>query len=219
MGSFLLQMADWTFKQALAAIWSPSSIPASVLDSQAGLCLGNICFVELCMTLRMCTISFKHFEQLLTGGSFNSKCKVVEDYSHSTAILLAFVLDADLTDIASMGISMMVHQCGGLLASIDSVMSFLKNICGDLKHIHKLNMQMYHTYVMLFGNYGRHMAFATDLPYCIVYTAEYYRTKDPQIITILNPENHPATMVFRWHASVLTPGIEQSTSQLHENTS
>ena len=179
----------------LAAIQSPSSIPTSVLESLAGLRLGDIHFVELCMTLRIHTISFKHFEQLLTDGSFNPEHKAVDDYSHSTAIFLVFVLDADLVDIESVGISMVVHWCGGSLASINSVKTFPENIQGDLKHIHELNMQMCHTYAILIRNYGRHMAFTTDLPYCIVYTAEYYRAKDPQIMMILNPENHPAAMV------------------------
>ena len=31
-------------------------------------------------------------------------------------------------------------------------------------------------YMMLIGNYGGHMVFATDPPYCVTYAAEYKHT-------------------------------------------
>ena len=119
----------------------------------------------------------------------------MDDYSHSTTILLAFVPNADLMDIESVGIRMVLHWHGGSLASISSMQTFLENIHSDLKDIHKLNMQTRCTYVMLIGNYGGHRAFATDLPYCIAYAAIYYKTTDPQTMMILNPENHPAAIL------------------------
>ena len=157
-----MQMACWTYKEVPKAIRSPLSILASVLGGPGGLH-----FVELHTTLRMHTVSFEHFKRLLTDGSFNPECKVTDDYSHSTAILFAFVPDAELMDIESVGIRMVVHQHSGSLASISSMQTFLQNIHANLKDICKLNLQMRHTYVMLIGNYGSHMAFTTDLPYCI----------------------------------------------------
>ena len=188
-------MVDWTYKEALKAIKSPSSIPASVLEGPGGLHLGDIHFVELHTTLRMHTVSFEHFEQLLTDGSFNPEFKVTDDYSHPTAILLGFVPDANLMDIESVGIGMVMHWHGGSLACISSVQTFPKNIRSNPKGIHKLNMQMHRMYVMLIRNHGGHMAFTTDLPYCIAYTAIYYKTTDPQTMMILNPENHPSVVL------------------------
>ena len=43
--------------------------------------------------------------------------------------------------------------------------------------------------MMLITNYGRHMAFATEPPYCVAYAAEY-RDKDPSKMTSRDPENH-----------------------------
>ena len=46
-------MVDWTFKKALAAIKSPSSISLDTLVSLVGLRLGDIRFAKIQMNLRM----------------------------------------------------------------------------------------------------------------------------------------------------------------------
>ena len=46
-------MADWTFKKALVAIKSPSSISLDTLVSLVGLHLGDICFAKIQTNLRM----------------------------------------------------------------------------------------------------------------------------------------------------------------------
>ena len=92
-------MADWTFRQALSTIKSPPSIPTSVLESSAGLCLGDIHFAEICTTLQMCVVSIAPLERLIANGSFNPECMAESDYSHSTAILLTFIPDAKLKRI------------------------------------------------------------------------------------------------------------------------
>ena len=84
-------MADWTFNDALAAIKSPPSIPTSVLESPAGLHLGDICFAEICTTLQMCTVSITLLEKLVANGCFNPEHKPEDDYSCSTAILLMYL--------------------------------------------------------------------------------------------------------------------------------
>ena len=50
-------------------------------------------------------------------------------------------------------------------------------------------------YMMLIGNYGRHMAFAMDPPYCVAYAVEYKNTADPSKMTFCDPLNHGFTMV------------------------
>ena len=95
-------------------------------------------------------------------------------------------------DIEKVDIRLVVGQCGGLLTSLDSIWSFINNICKDLKDAHESNMPTCHMYVMLIGNYGRHMAFTTDLPFCLAYPTEHYNMKDPLTMMIHNPENHPA---------------------------
>lgn len=44
---------------------------------------------------------------------------------------------------------------------------------------------------MLIGNYGGHMAFATDPLFCLAYPVEYLEKKDPGAMMIRNLENHP----------------------------
>ena len=48
---------------------------------------------------------------------------------------------------------------------------------------------------MFIGNYGRHMAFATDPPYCVAYATEYKNTDDPSKMTFREPLNHGFAMV------------------------
>ena len=64
-------MADLTFRQALSTLESPPSIPTSVLESSAGLRLGDIRSAELCTTLRMHAVSLVLLESLIADGSFN----------------------------------------------------------------------------------------------------------------------------------------------------
>ena len=49
-------------------------------------------------------------------------------------------------------------------------------------------------YMVLIGNYGGHMAFATDPPYCVAYSTEY-KTNDPSQMTPCHTQNHPYAMV------------------------
>ena len=47
---------------------------------------------------------------------------------------------------------------------------------------------------MFIGNYGGHMAFATDPPYCVAYAADY-KNNDPSKMTPREPLNHAYAMV------------------------
>ena len=49
--------------------------------------------------------------------------------------------------------------------------------------------------MMLIENYGRHMAFTTDPPYCVAYAADYKNTNDPSKMTPREPLNHAYAMV------------------------
>ena len=48
--------------------------------------------------------------------------------------------------------------------------------------------------MMFIGNYGGHMAFTTDPPYCVAYAADY-QNKDPAKMTPCKPLNHTYAMV------------------------
>ena len=48
--------------------------------------------------------------------------------------------------------------------------------------------------MILIGNYGGHMAFATDPPYCVAYAADY-QDNDPSKMMPRETLNHPYAMV------------------------
>ena len=75
-------MADWTFKDALAAIQSLPSILISVLQSTGGLRLGDICFAKIQTTLRMRTVPIGILEKWAEDGSFNPDHMGEGDHSH-----------------------------------------------------------------------------------------------------------------------------------------
>ena len=76
------------FKDALAAIQSPPSIPISVLQSVGGLCLGDIRFAKIQTTLHMQTIPIVILEKWPEDGNLNPEHMAEGDYSHTTAILI-----------------------------------------------------------------------------------------------------------------------------------
>ena len=81
-------MADWTFKKALAAIKSPSSISLDTLVSPVGLRLGDIRFAKIQTNLHMQTVAMAVLEEWILNGSFNPHHKPDEDCSHTAAILI-----------------------------------------------------------------------------------------------------------------------------------
>ena len=89
-----------------------------------------------------------------------------------------------------------VLSIGTALKSIRSVLK----LEGDKQRPHRW------AYMMLIANYGRHMAFTTEPPYCVAYAAEYW-DKDPSRMTSRDPENHwyvtvSEKMIVRWLLSV-----------------
>ena len=181
--------------QVLSAIKNPPSITTSVLESSAGLCLGDICFAEIYTTLRMHAVSFTLFERLIANGSFNPEHMAESDYSHSTAILLVFIPDAQLKDIERVGIGLVICQCNRLLTPISSVDQFITYIHNALKLEGVSHMLTVRMYAMLLSNYGGHMAYATDLPFCVAYPLEFVKKDDPGAMTFQDLDNHPVTFM------------------------
>ena len=93
----------------------------SVLWSVQGLHMGDIRFAEIQTSFKMCTIPFCMFLQFIEKGSFKAENLPVDSYSHTTAILLAFVPNPRLTDIECVGIGNVIQRCRSPLGGIDSV--------------------------------------------------------------------------------------------------
>ena len=76
-----------------------------VLQSVQGLRMGDICFAEIQTTFKMCTVPFCIFLQFVEKGSFNTDNLPADSYSHTTAILLAFIPNRTLKTSSMWGLA------------------------------------------------------------------------------------------------------------------
>ena len=133
--SVLLQMVDWMFKKALAAIQSPPSIPFTTLLSTDGLRLGDICFAKIQMNLCMWTIAIAVLEEWISNGSFNPDYKPDEDHSHTTAILLVLTPNMQGTVLTYASIGLIVRWRMGPVGWIEDIPKLITFICSQLREI------------------------------------------------------------------------------------
>ena len=177
-------MTTWSFRDALAGLEARGCFDKSVLRSTQGLCMGDIRFAEIQTTFKIRVVPFCTFLQFVKKGSFNADNLPADGYSHTTAILLAFVPDPCLTDIKCVGIGNVIRRHRSPLGDIASIHAVIDHIRMVLAAECKKDSARCRAYMILIGNYCGHMAFATDPPYCVAYAADYKNT------TIL-PKWHP----------------------------
>ena len=89
----------------------------SVLRSALGLRLGDIRFTEIQTTIKMHVVRLKMFLKFIEQGSFNADNFPLDDYSHTPAILLAFIPDRCLEDIESIAIGNIIQRRGSPLGT------------------------------------------------------------------------------------------------------
>ena len=97
-------MATWSFRDALEELEVRRLFDESMLQSATGLCLGDIRFAEIQMSIKMCTVWFSTFLHYAEKGFFNPDNLAPHCCSQTTAILLAFIPNRRLEDIESVGI-------------------------------------------------------------------------------------------------------------------
>ena len=165
-----------------------------MLRSTLGLRLGDIRFAEIQTMIKMRAVRLNMFLQFVDQGSFNADNLPLDGCSHTTAILLAFIPDRRLEDIESFAIGNVIRRRGGPLGDISSINTVIESIRSILNTEHKKSPLKRRVYIMFIGNYGGHMAFATDPPYCVAYAADYKNTSDPSKMT-REPLNHTYAMV------------------------
>ena len=187
----LFKMADWTFEDALAAIQCPHSIPISVLQSAGGLCLGDICFAKIQTTLCMWTVPITVLEKWAAGGSFNLQCMAEGDYSCTTAILILLNPNTEGTALESTSVRLVIRQCMGPVGQIDTITKLIKYAHCLIKVEWQSSNPMHRTICTIVGNYGGHMAFATDPPFCMAYSLSFVHQDDPAQMTFRSQQNHP----------------------------
>ena len=186
-------MADWTFEDALTAIQSPPSILASVLQSTDGLHLGDIHFAKIHTTLQMCTVPLTILEKWVENGSFNPEHMAEGDYSCSTAILIMLNPNAQGTNIESVGIRLIVCWCKAPIGQKGTILHLIKYAHSLMEAEGQSTEPEHRTYCMIMGNYGGHMAFATDPPLYTAYSLNFVCKDDPALMTFRNQQNHPVS--------------------------
>ena len=97
-------MATWSFREALEELEERRLFDESMLQSAAGIHLGDIRFAEIQNTIRMRAIQFSTFLDYVEKGMFNPDNLATHCCSQTTAILLAFLPDQHVQDIESVGI-------------------------------------------------------------------------------------------------------------------
>ena len=186
-------MAGWTFKDALVAIQSPHSIPILVLLSMDGLCLGDICFAKIQTTLRMWTIPIMVLEKWVADGSFNLEHMAEGDYSHSTTILILLNPNKEGTAMKSTRIGLIIRWGMGPVGQIDDIMKLIMYAHSLMKVEWQSSDTACRTLCTIMGNYGSHMGFGSDPPFCTAYPLSFVYKDDPAQMTFRSQQNHPTS--------------------------
>ena len=108
----LIQMAMWSFRDALEELELRRQFNESMLKSEVGLRLGDIHFAEIQTTIKMRAVRFSTFLRYIADGSFNPDHLAPHCCSQTTAILLAFLPDRNIQDIESIGIGCVIRRFG-----------------------------------------------------------------------------------------------------------
>ena len=190
----LIQMAMWSFRDALKELELRHQFDKSMLQSEVGLRMGDNRFAEVQTTIKMRGVRFSTFLHYIADGSFNPDKLAPHCCNQTTAILLAFLPDQHIQDIESIGIGCVICRLGTPMGDMSSVCTMIDSVWSVLKTEADKHRPHCRAYMMLTGNYGGHMGFATEPPYCVAYAAEY-QDKDPSKMTPREPLNHLYAMV------------------------
>ena len=187
-------MTTWSFRDALEELEAKHRFDESILQSNVGLCLGDIRFAEIQTSIKIHMVHFSTFMQFLEKGRFNADNLPIGDCSQTTAILLAFIPDRRLEDIESVGIGNVIWRHGSPIGDLSYIPSVIDTIRSVLTSERKKSPVKCRAYAVLVGNYDGHMAFAMDPPYCVAYSTDY-KTSDPSQMTPRHTQNHLYAMI------------------------
>ena len=181
------------FKNALAAIQSPPSIPFSVLLSMDGLRLGDICFAKIQTTLHMWTVSIAVLERWIANGSFNPECMAEGNHSGSITLLIILNPNQEGTELKSASIGLIVRWHMGPVGHINDIMRLIKYTCSQMRVDWQTSDNTCRTFCIIVGDYGGHMGFATDLLFCTAYPLSFVHKDNPAQMTPRSQQNHPTS--------------------------
>ena len=125
-------MAMFCYQDLLVHLQSPELIPENILQSQEGLCFGDIWFMPAQWTLKMQCLGLTDFEALLDQNAFQPPGTPASSMSHTTALLLILHTDADLEDIGCINISLIVCCQGCNFYEQGAIHGYMGYIRADL---------------------------------------------------------------------------------------
>ena len=131
-----------------------------------GLHLGDIHFAKIQTTLWMQTVPITVLEKWAEDGSFNRGCMAEGDCSCNTTILILLNPNAEGTALENASVGLIVWQCMGPVGHICTIMKLIKYARSLMKVEQQSSDPVHRTICTIVGNYGRHMAFSTDPPFC-----------------------------------------------------
>ena len=121
-------MALISFKTMLEHLQSPHLLPGRILSGQEGLHYGDVCYIPIhCMLLMQC-IPYHYLNNMAQDHAFQPVKAVLKDASDTTAILLVFVSDDQLTSIEHVHIGLMVCHIGSQIYEPKAIPQFIQYI-------------------------------------------------------------------------------------------
>ena len=127
-------MALIPFETLLECLQSPHSLPGGMLSGQEGLHFGDVHYMPMHRTLLMQCILYQYFNNIAQDHAFQPVKAVLKDASDTTAILLVFVSDDQLTSIVYVHIRLIVCHISNQIYEPRAIPQFIQYIEADLKH-------------------------------------------------------------------------------------
>ena len=132
-------------------------------------------------------------EKWVEGGSFNPECMAEGDYSRFTAILVVLNPNMQGTALESMSVGLVVCRRKAPVWQIGTILNLMKYAHSLMEVEGQSSEPVRRTICTIVGNYGGHMAFAMDPPFCTTYPLHFIDTDDPAQMTFRNQQNHPVS--------------------------
>ena len=151
----------------------------------------------LCHSLCIQQISLHYLKCLIENKAFKPNGFKESMYSHSTAVLLIFLSDDELTVIKHVHIGLIVCCVGSKLFTLGGILPFVDSIENDLKEVREKHMQGKEvgwawSYSCLVANYRGMMALPMEPPFCLMYPKIYDDNAADK--THFNPMDCPSGM-------------------------
>ena len=115
------------------------------------------------------------------------------DFSRSTAILILLNPNKEGTALKSVSIGLIVCQRMGPVGHINDITKLIRYAHSLMKVERQSSDTTCRTFCTIVGDYGGHMGFATDPPFCTAYPLSFVHKDDPAQMTFRSQWNHPTS--------------------------